>query len=108
MIEIMNGSAGNVVGMRALFCMDPDFRGWKLSAAWENTKLDFRFRGTLDATWATRTVNARIVPLAAGHERPQKSNLFRVAMPRASYGCVSTSKPRLRTECRVRESDSWV
>lgn len=73
MIEIMNGSAGNVVGMRALFCMDPDFRGWKLSAAWENTKLDFRFRGTLDATWATRTVNARIVPTAVIDGAPVRS-----------------------------------
>ncbi|EQD64298.1 UspA domain-containing protein, partial [mine drainage metagenome] len=34
--------------LRALFYMDPDFRGWDLSAAWKNTKVDFRFRHNLD------------------------------------------------------------
>lgn len=77
MIEIMKESAGNVVGiratgmlttadydqvlvpklvelsqtfdaLRALFYMDRDFKGWDLSAAWANTKLDFRFRGHLE------------------------------------------------------------
>ena len=77
MMEIMNESAGNVVGiratgmlttadydqvlvprlaqlsqkfetLRALFYMDQDFRGWDLSAAWANTKLDFQFRGQLE------------------------------------------------------------
>jgi hypothetical protein len=77
MIEIITESAGNIIGIRAtgmlaaiyydqvpvpklvdlshqfdglrvLFYMDPDLRGWDLSAAWENTKLDFRFRGNLD------------------------------------------------------------
>jgi SpoIIAA-like len=77
MMETMNESAGNVVGIRAggmlttadydrvlvpklsdlsqkfetlrvLFYMDEDFRGWDLSAAWANTKLDFRFRGNLE------------------------------------------------------------
>lgn len=77
MMEIMNESAGNVVGiratgmlttadydrvllpkltdlsqkfetLRALFYMDADFRGWDVSAAWANTKLDFRFRGHLE------------------------------------------------------------
>ena len=33
--------------LRALFYMDQDFRGWDLSVAWANTKLDFRFRGNL-------------------------------------------------------------
>jgi SpoIIAA-like len=77
MMEIMNEGAENVIGIRAtgmlttddydrvlvpklaelsqifetvraLFYMDQDFRGWDLSAAWANTKLDFRFRGNLD------------------------------------------------------------
>jgi hypothetical protein len=77
MMEIMNESSGNVIGIRAtgmlttddydrvlvpklaelsqqfetaraLFYMDHDFRGWDLSAAWANTKLDFRFRGHLE------------------------------------------------------------
>jgi hypothetical protein len=77
MMEIMNESAGSVVGIRAtgmlttadydqvlvpkladvsqkfetvrvLFYMDQYFRGWDLSAAWANTKLDFRFRGHLE------------------------------------------------------------
>jgi hypothetical protein len=73
MMEIMNESAENVVGiratgmltttdydhvlvpklselsqqfdtLRALFYRDRDFRGWDLSSAWANTKLDCRFR----------------------------------------------------------------
>jgi SpoIIAA-like len=77
MIEIMKESTGNIVGihatgmltttdydqvlvpklaelsqtfdtLRSLFYMDRDFKGWDLSAAWANTKLDFRFRGHLE------------------------------------------------------------
>lgn len=77
MIEIMKESERNIVGiratgtlttadydqvlvpkleelsrrfdaLRALFYMDPGFKGWDLPTAWANTKLDFRFRGNLD------------------------------------------------------------
>ena len=77
MIEIMKESEGNIVGiratgtlttadydqvlipkleelsrqfdgLRALFYMDRAFKGWDMSAAWANTKLDFQFRGNLE------------------------------------------------------------
>lgn len=35
-------------GLRALFYMDSNFKGWELSAAWANTKLDVRHRGDLE------------------------------------------------------------
>jgi stage II sporulation SpoAA-like protein len=34
--------------VRALIYMDHDFKGWELKAAWANTKLDFRFRHSLE------------------------------------------------------------
>ena len=77
MMEIMDESRDNIVGIRvsgkltvadydsvlaprldtmvrefgairALFYMDADFKGWELSAAWANTKLDIRHRGDLE------------------------------------------------------------
>jgi hypothetical protein len=77
MMEVMNESSGNVIGIRAtgmltiddydhvlvpklaelskqfetvraLFYMGQNFRGWDLSEAWANTKLDFWFRGHLE------------------------------------------------------------
>lgn len=77
MMDIMDASEGNVVGIRAtgkltvddydrvlsprldatarefgtvraLFYMDADFRGWDASAAWANTRLDMRHRGDLE------------------------------------------------------------
>lgn len=77
MIEIMTEREGNIIGLRAsgtlsagdyeqvllprlealarrfetiraLFYMDPGFKGWDLPAAWANTKLDLRFRHNLE------------------------------------------------------------
>lgn len=77
MIEIMKESEGSIIGIRAsgkltiddydrvlgprlealarkfgtiraLFYMDAGFEGWEPSAAWANTKLDFRHRGDLE------------------------------------------------------------
>ncbi len=77
MLELMEESRGNVLGIRAsgkltradyvqtlvprldeltqqfgrvraLFFMDEGFRGWTASAAWANTVMDFRFRGRME------------------------------------------------------------
>lgn len=40
-LEELIGRFGRV---RALFLMDEGFRGWTLSAAWANTRMDFRLR----------------------------------------------------------------
>jgi hypothetical protein len=34
--------------LRASFYTDRDFKGWDMSAAWANTKLDFRHRGNFE------------------------------------------------------------